>query len=484
VVVTDSSGFFRIPDLPAGSYLLRIEKDGYRVFQRADVPLMRGSTLRVNAELLPATIQAEEVAVSARAPVVDVGTSSVSTGVTSEYKQRVPVAPPTSKGAATRSFESVAEVVPGAKADSYGVSIAGASSPENSYLVDGLSLGAPTTTQGGVVGGVVGGVSGGVVGGPRAVPPLAADPLAKARSISAYSGRFASVMDAIKERDAKRALEEAAAWHAEEPGDEMALVALGEALEASGDAATAARAYGSLIDLFPSRADIRRFAGERLERVKGGDTLALDTFEKAAAQRPDHPSSHRLLAFARLKRRDFAGAFDALAVGLRQPYPGGRFEGAPRILREDLGLVAAAWIKADPRRGDEIRRRLWQAGVRLEQEPSVRFVLNWETDANDVDLHVSDARGNHAFYGARQLPTGGELYADVTTGYGPECFAIIGGRRAGPYALQVHYYARGPMGFGMGKVEILEHDGKGGLRFDERPFVVMTDQAVVDLGKY
>ncbi len=38
------------------------------------------------------------------------------------------------------------------------------------------------------------------------------------------------------------------------------------------------------------------------------------------------------------------------------------------------------------------------------------------------------------------------------------------------------------MGYGMGKLEILEHDGKGGLKFEERPFVVMTDQAFVDLG--
>jgi hypothetical protein len=34
----------------------------------------------------------------------------------------------------------------------------------------------------------------------------------------------------------------------------------------------------------------------------------------------------------------------------------------------------------------------------------------------------------------------------------------------------------------MGKLEIIDHDGKGGLSFDERPFVVMADQAFVELG--
>jgi hypothetical protein len=39
------------------------------------------------------------------------------------------------------------------------------------------------------------------------------------------------------------------------------------------------------------------------------------------------------------------------------------------------------------------------------------------------------------------------------------------------------------MGYGMGKLEIVEHDGHGGLTFEERPFVVMKDRAFVDMGK-
>ncbi len=50
-----------------------------------------------------------------------------------------------------------------------------------------------------------------------------------------------------------------------------------------------------------------------------------------------------------------------------------------------------------------------------------------------------------------------------------------------PYRLQAHYYSRGPMGYGLGKLQIIDHDGKGGFTFEERPFVVMVDQAFVDL---
>ena len=231
---------------------------------------------------------------------------------------------------------------------------------------------------------------------------------------------------------------------------------------------------------------MRRFAGERLERVRGAAALALaiDTFRKAVEQRPDHPASHRLLGFALLKAGRPQEAFDALAAGAARRYPDGRFRGVERILAEDLGLAAAAWLRADPAHADDIRARLARAGGVAETAASLRFVLNWETDANDVDFHIYDGRGGHAFYSAPQLGSGGELYADVTTGYGPECFTIRTPPRgrAFPYKLQAHYYSRGPMGYGMGKLQIIEHDGRGGLHFDERPFVIMQDSAFVDLG--
>ena len=302
---------------------------------------------------------------------------------------------------------------------------------------------------------------------------------------SPYNGKFFDVAQLIKSGDARGAVAKALEWQEQAPGDVLALLALGEAAEAAGDLRTAGRAYGSLIDLFPSRADLRRYAGARLERLgEVGVALAVDTYAKAVESRPDHPSSHRMYAYALVKAGRFAEAFEAIKAGAARSYPEGRFLGVDRILKEDMGLIAAAWIKADPKAAFTARAVLDGLNITLPRGPSTRFVINWETDANDVDFHVHDGKNNHAFYADRKLDSGGELYADVRTGYGPECFTIEGAPKAFPYKLEAHYYSRGPMGYGMGKLQIVQHDGKGELRFEERPFLIMKDRAFVDLGTH
>ncbi len=142
-VVTDSAGAYRVPDLPPGEYTVRLEKEQYRPFSRGGIGLRADTTLRVNAELLPETIKAEEVTVVARPPTVDVGSSSTGMSISQEFTRRIPLSRPGSKGSASRSFESVAEAAPGANADRYGTAVNGTTSPENQYVLDGMSVNNP-----------------------------------------------------------------------------------------------------------------------------------------------------------------------------------------------------------------------------------------------------------------------------------------------------------------------------------------------------
>ena len=299
---------------------------------------------------------------------------------------------------------------------------------------------------------------------------------------SPYLGKMYDVMSFLKRGNVDEGLALALRWREDSPGDVLALIALGEALEAAGDEAGAARAYGSIIDLFPARADLRRYVGGRFEQL-GQLDLAIDTFARAVEQRPDHPASHRLYAFALAKAGRHADAFAAVSAGLEQHYPDERFLGAARIMREDAALLLSAWLAADPTHATEIRRAGDKIGVTPDGAPSLRFVLTWETDANDVDFHIIDNTDERAYFSHKRLESGGELFADVTTGYGPECFAIPGEASAFPYNFVAQYYSRGPMGYGMGKLQIVQHDGDGGLKFDDRPFIIMKDSAFVELGK-
>jgi tetratricopeptide (TPR) repeat protein len=329
--------------------------------------------------------------------------------------------------------------------------------------------------------------------GIRIDPRVRANPLAAGEhetwpspgAPSPLAGELAEIERALAGGDRQKALARARAWHDRQPGDVLALIGLGDALEATHELGEAARIYGSIIDLYPSRADLRRFAGERLERVGGqARALAIDTYRRAVEERPDHLTGYRLYAYALLRAGRPAEAFAAILAGLDQPYPPDRFRGGERVLAEDAGLVGAAWIAAEPAQRAAVTGELAKRHLALPTGPSTRFVLYWETDANDVDFHIQDARGGHAWYSNMHLPSGGDLYADITTGYGPECFTIPGAPKAGPYRISVNYYAQGPMGYGMGLLQIVRHDGKGGLVFEDRPYVIMTDHAYVDLGTF
>ncbi|MBM7118521.1 TonB-dependent receptor [Archangium primigenium] len=142
VVVTDAQGQYRIPQLPPGVYTLRFDKEQFKPYARSEIQLRLDRTIRVNVELLPESFT-EVIDVVARPPTIDVGSTNVGVNVDQDFIKRIAVNRPGGKGGAARSFDSLAELAPGAQNDSYGVSINGATSPENGYVVDGLSTNDP-----------------------------------------------------------------------------------------------------------------------------------------------------------------------------------------------------------------------------------------------------------------------------------------------------------------------------------------------------
>ncbi len=140
VSVSDSSGTYRIPQLPPGTYTLRFEKETYRPYSRGEIALDADRTLRLNVELLPESLKGEEIVVVGKPPVIDVGSTQTGLTVTSTFSQNIPISPAEAGNGGVRSFSGLALAAPAVQTDLFGISISGTTSPENSYLIDGLSF--------------------------------------------------------------------------------------------------------------------------------------------------------------------------------------------------------------------------------------------------------------------------------------------------------------------------------------------------------
>lgn len=424
----------------------------------------------------------EVIQIRDSAPTIDVTSTSQGITISRDYIRNIPVP--------GRTFES-------ALGTGVGVSFSGATSLENHYHVDSVS---PHVRNGGVLRtnpSIMSDSGPDLVGqsltrqsymahrydrdddddDDRGPPPSAfrtkgqpGNPFA-----GAHTAQMLDISTALTAGNRDRALDVATMWQLSNPGDVAAVLGLGEALEARGDTARAARAYGSIMDLYPNRADLLRAAGERLDRLADARSMAIDAYRRSVAERPDQAVGYRLLAFALVRDGQLEEARNVLIAGA------GKTQLIPvlQVFAEDRVVIEAAIAAKEPSRAREL---LGTTPPPLATKPSIRFVLTWETDANDVDLAVRDRDGNEASYSNKSLATGGVLTADLTDGWGPEQFTIIE-PKAFPYELSVHYYRRGPMGFGLGTVQVIRHDGKGTITVESRPFVIQIDHARFELGK-
>ncbi|MBV4473853.1 DUF2135 domain-containing protein [Pseudomonas sp. B2M1-30] len=75
----------------------------------------------------------------------------------------------------------------------------------------------------------------------------------------------------------------------------------------------------------------------------------------------------------------------------------------------------------------------------------LRVLLAWDSDGTDLDLHLITPDGAHIWYGDRTAPNGAALDVDVTTGYGPEIFAMPAPLK-GQYLVYVNYFGGGYRG--------------------------------------
>lgn len=378
-------------------------------------------------------------------------------------------------------------------------------------------VGVETTVTGGVEGGVAGGVPGGVVGGvvggivvdraasdaappparvaspvptvttsgpivappppPPPPPPAPREERKQQRDWTKVSrpsrSRIAELEKEVaanpKDRELYNQLGEVLAAHAEwsslrklalrwqpyDPENPQVYELLGLADQRLGNDREAARAYASLIEIAPAKTELLQRAGLLLLGI-GQARLAETPLRRALEVRPDRANGYRHLALMLWSEDRHEEAARVLESATRQTFPNWYLD-VQRVVREELGYVYRSWMKKDASRRAEIEDRAREYAVDLDRNDALRVTLAWETDANDVDLHVVDPSGEEAFYSHQRTASGLELYADVRQGLGPEVIRTPKVQR-GTYHVGVRYFAAGPMGISRGVVIVMRGD--------------------------
>lgn len=136
-----AAGFFRFPALPPGTYNLKAELQGFKTVEREAIVIRVGMVVTLEIQMEVATL-AEEVAVTAAAPTVDVQQSKIAISVDNNMLRNLPVA---------RDMLDVINSAPGANWSEGGgwggadrmTSIHGSSVRDNTYAFDGVNMNDP-----------------------------------------------------------------------------------------------------------------------------------------------------------------------------------------------------------------------------------------------------------------------------------------------------------------------------------------------------
>jgi len=257
------------------------------------------------------------------------------------------------------------------------------------------------------------------------------------------------------------ALVEARAWRAVDAYNLVVVRMIGDILSELGRHEEALRVYSAVPELLPEDPEAQRALATVLKQ-QGDLAAARARLDVAIALRPQDARVRFELADVslRLGQRDEAQRLlqtivvdEAVAQSLRYP------------AKQRLAQIYAGNRREARRAGDDAHvERITAAIDALEVKGGVdhdiKVYLSWDTDRTDVDLWVTNPAGEKVFYGNRQGQFGGELFDDVTTGYGPESFTDHAAHR-GTYEIAVNYYATERDTFKEARGEVIVVLGEG-----------------------
>jgi tetratricopeptide (TPR) repeat protein len=256
-------------------------------------------------------------------------------------------------------------------------------------------------------------------------------------------------------------------WQPYDPENPQVYEVLGLADDELGNESEGARANASIIEVATGKPELLQRAGLLLLRDHRA-SLAETPLRRALELRPDRVNSYRHLALMLWRDGRPAEAARVLERATKQAFPNW-YGDAQRVVHEELGYAYRAWMAREPSRREDIAQRARDYAVDLTRHDALRVSIDWETDANDVDLHIVDPAGEECYYSHPENRSGLHLYQDITQGLGPEVIRT-GNLERGTYHVGVAYYSAGPMGISRGILVVLRDDGTSAPTVDIHPF--------------
>jgi hypothetical protein len=205
----------------------------------------------------------------------------------------------------------------------------------------------------------------------------------------------------------------------------------------------ARRAVEAALDLPTRDNQTLAIVAARLLRY-GSPDRAIWLLERLAEREADRPQPSRTLALALIERsktaktRELARADLERAVALLAKAATELFDiNATGVETVTLMEANAALTRLEAMGGSStaLDKRLV-----AKVDADVRVVMEWNTPRTDLDLWVTEPRGEKVGYSSPTSSWGGKLSGDVTNGYGPEEYLI---RRAqkGVYEIRANTFA-------------------------------------------
>jgi len=171
-----------------------------------------------------------------------------------------------------------------------------------------------------------------------------------------------------------------------------------------------------------------------LLKQRGNYEKELWISQKILEWRPFDSQSHRDYALALIDNKKPQEALNIYKSMLYQEYTDEisvRDNGIEEILIMEINNILSQNKNVDASKIDD--------RLKVNLPVDIRVVINWNKDNTDIDLWVTDPRGEECSYSHKSTEIGGRLSNDFTQGFGPEQFLLKKAIK-GKYKIKTNFF--------------------------------------------